>query len=158
MAPIFMFMHSLAVADVLRGRHSGWAAQQRDDGKMKFKDGWKRHGLHTLIGIGWALAAYRLDPMLLAWTSPLAVGLILSMPISMLSSRGDVGRFCERAGLFRIPEEVEIPRVIRRAVELRASYAAETAMRFQIDLLFRSPAEVYRPQAQGAPANLRAAA
>jgi membrane glycosyltransferase len=158
MAPIFMFMHSLAVADVLRGRHSGWAAQQRDDGKMKFKDGWKRHGLHTLIGIGWTVAAYRLDPMLLAWTSPLAVGLILSMPISMLSSRGDVGRFCERLGLFRIPEEVEIPRVIRRAVELRARYAAEAAMRFQIDLLFRSPAEVYRPQSQGARANLRAAA
>ena len=158
MAPIFMFMHSLAVADVLRGRHSGWAAQQRDDGKMKFKDGWKRHGLHTLIGIGWAVAAYRLDPMLLAWTAPLAVGLILSMPISMLTSRGDVGRFCERLGLFRIPEEVEIPRVISRAVELRARYAAEAAMRFQIDLLFRSPAEVYRPQPQGAGATLRAAA
>src|SRR5690606_20994934 len=76
MAPIFMFMHSLAVADVLRGRHSGWGAQQRDDGKMKFKDAWKRHGLHTLLGFGWAFAAYRLDPMLLAWTGPLAVGLV----------------------------------------------------------------------------------
>ena len=158
MAPIFMLMHSLAVADVLRGRHSGWAAQQRDDGKMKFKDAWKRHGLHTLLGLGWAFAAYRLDPMLLAWTSPLAVGLVLSMPISMLTSRGDVGRLCERLGLFRIPEEIETPKVIRRAVQLRARYAAEAAMRFQIDLLFRNPAEVYRPKPQSVQANLRAAA
>ncbi|WP_331930217.1 glucans biosynthesis glucosyltransferase MdoH [Phenylobacterium sp.] len=158
MAPIFMFMHSVAVADVLRGRHSGWAAQQRDDGKMKLKDAWKRHGIHTLLGLGWTVAAYRLDPLLLAWTSPLAVGLVLSMPISMLTSRGDLGRFCERLGLFRIPEEVETPRVIRRAVELRARYAAEAEMRFQIDLMFRSPAEVYRPKPQGVQANLRAAA
>ena len=158
MAPIFMLMHSLAVADVLRGRHSGWAAQQRDDGRMKLKDAWKRHGFHTLAGLGWALAAYRLDPMLLAWTSPMAAGLLLSMPISMLTSRGDVGRACRKLGLFQTPEEIEPPAVVARASELRAHYAAEAGMRFEIDLLLRAPVPAYKPATQSATANLRAAA
>ena len=159
MAPIFMLMHSRAVADVLRGKHSGWAAQQRDDGRLKFKDAWKRHGLHTLFGIAWALGAYHLDPMLLAWTSPMALGLIISMPISMITSRGDVGRWLARTGVFQIPEEVEVPRVVTRAGELRAQYEAEAQVRFQIDLMFRAePVPAYKPAPLGAPANLRAAA
>ena len=157
MAPIFMLMHSRAVLDVLRGRHSGWAAQQRDEGRLKFKTAWRRHWLHTALGLAWAGTAYALDPVLLAWTSPVAVGLTLSIPLSMTTSRADAGATCRRVGLFLTPEETRAPGVAVRAAALRMLYDAEASVRSEIDRLFRNPALVYRPEVQGAPAYLQAA-
>ena len=158
MAPVFMLMHSRAVVDVLRGRHSGWAAQQRDEGRLKFKRAWRRHWLHTMLGLAWGGAAFVLDPVLLAWTSPVAVGLALSMPLSMVTSRADAGAACRKLGLFLTPEETTAPDVAARAGELRAQYDAEAGVRFEIDRLFRAPAHVYRPEVQGAPAAYQQAA
>jgi membrane glycosyltransferase len=157
MAPIFMLMHSRAVLDVLRGRHSGWAAQQRDEGRLKFKTAWRRHWLHTALGLAWAGTAYALDPVLLAWTSPVAVGLALSIPLSMATSRADAGAACRRLGLFLTPEETRAPGVAVRAAALRMLYDAEASVRSEIDRLFRNPALVYRPEVLGAPAYLQAA-
>lgn len=157
MAPIFMLMHSRAVVDVLRGRHSGWAAQQRDEGRLKFKRAWGRHWLHTVLGLGWGGAALALDPVLLAWTSPVTVGLVLAIPLSMATSRADAGAASRRLGLFMTPEETVGPDVAARAARLRAQYDAEAQVRFEIDRLFRAPAHVYRPKMQGAPACLQAA-
>lgn len=157
MAPIFMLMHSRAVVDVLRGRHSGWAAQQRDEGRLKFKRAWSRHWLHTALGLGWGGAALALDPVLLAWTSPVVVGLVLSIPISMATSRADAGAASRKLGLFLTPEETAGPEVAARAAGLRAQYDAEAQVRFEIDRLFRAPAHVYRPEVQGVPAYLQAA-
>lgn len=157
MAPVFMLMHSRAVVDVLRGRHSGWAAQQRDEGRLKFKRAWRHHWLHTLLGLGWGAAAFVLDPVLLAWTSPVAMGLVLAMPLSMVTSRADAGAASRRLGLFVTPEETSAPEVASRAATLRAQYDAEAGVRFEIDRLFRAPAQVYRPEVQGAPAYQQAA-
>lgn len=157
MAPIFMLMHSRAVVDVLRGRHSGWAAQQRDEGRLKFKRALSRHWLHTTLGLGWGGAALALDPVLLAWTSPVTVGLILAIPLSMATARADAGAASRRLGLFMTPEETAGPEVAARAAGLRAQYDAEAQVRFEIDRLFRAPAHVYRPEVQGVPAYLQAA-
>ncbi len=157
MAPIFMLMHSRAVVDVLRGRHSGWAAQQRDEGRLKVKRAWSRHWLHTLLGLGWGGAALALDPVLLAWTSPVTVGLVLAIPLSMATARADAGAASRRLGLFMTPEETAGPDVAARAAGLRAQYDAEAQVRFEIDRLFRAPAHVYRPEVQGVPAYLQAA-
>ncbi len=157
MAPVFMLMHSRAVIDVLRGRHSGWAAQQRDEGRLKFKRAWRRHWFHTALGLAWGAAAFALDPVLLAWTSPVAVGLVLAIPLSMATSRADAGAACRKLGLFLTPEETRAPDVAARAGALRAQYDAEAGVRSEIDRLFRAPAHVYRPEVQGAPAYLQAA-
>ncbi len=157
MAPVFMLMHSRAVVDVLRGRHSGWAAQQRDDGRLKFKRAWRRHWLHTTLGLAWGGAAFALDPVLLAWTSPVAGGLALAIPLSMATSRADAGGASRKLGLFLTPEETKAPDVAARAGVLRSQYDAEAGIRSEIDRLFRAPAHVYRPEVQGAPAYLQAA-
>jgi membrane glycosyltransferase len=143
MAPVFMLMQSRAVMDVLCGRHSGWAAQQRDDGRLPFGLAWKRHWLHTLLGVAWTVAAFKLDPALLAWTSPVAAGLALAIPVSMATSRTD--RTCRRLGLFATPEETQPPMVMTRAAELRAQYAAEAPVRAEINRLFRVPAPMRTP-------------
>jgi membrane glycosyltransferase len=145
MAPVFMLMQSRAVMDVLRGRHSGWAAQHRDDEELTFQAAWKRHWAHTLLGLAWGGAALYLDPALFAWTSPVVVGLALSAPISMLTSRTDLGQVCRRLGLFLTPEESGPPEVVVRAGHLRSQYIAEEGVRAQIDKLFRAEVPMATP-------------
>jgi membrane glycosyltransferase len=145
MAPVFMLMQSRAVLDVLRGRDSGWAAQQRDDGRLPLGAAWRRHWRHTLLGGLWAAGAYGLDPELLAWTAPVALGLVLAIPLSMLTSRTDLGRACRGLGLFLTPEESEPPTVMVRAARLRAQYVAEASVRAEIDRLFRQPVPLRTP-------------
>ncbi|MDP3175401.1 MAG: glucans biosynthesis glucosyltransferase MdoH, partial [Phenylobacterium sp.] len=144
-APVFMLIQSRAVADVLRGRHSGWAAQQRDDGRLPFKAAWRRHWFDTLLGLGWSAGAFTMDPLLLAWTGPVAAGLVLAIPLSMLTSRADLGQACRRLGLFLTPEEAAAPSVVARAAALRAQYVAEAPVRNEIAGLFRAPVPMATP-------------
>jgi membrane glycosyltransferase len=142
-APIFMLMQSRAVLDVLAGRHSGWAAQQRDGGELGLRKAWRQHRWHTLAGLAWSALAFRIDPMLLAWTSPVAIGLVLAVPLSMATSRLDLGRVTRAKGLFLTLEEAEPPLVMARAAELRARYDDEAATRLALDRLFRNEAPAY---------------
>jgi membrane glycosyltransferase len=145
MSPIFMLMQSRAVVDVLRGRDSGWSTQQRDDGRLPLKTAWRRHWTHTLAGVALAAGALALDPTLLIWSAPIITGLVLSIPVSMLTSRKDLGAASRRLGLFLTPEETFPPPVVERAGDLRAHYAAEAPLRAEIDRLMRGPAPMYAP-------------
>ena len=147
-APVLMLMQTRAVLEVLRGRHSGWETQQRDEDGLRLGAAWRRHWLHTLIGVAGAPLAFHLDPALFFWTGPVTLGLALSIPMSMLTSRSSLGAACRRARLFVTPEEAETPAVMIRACELRAQYAAEAPVRAQIERLFRAPVPMRTPAVQ----------
>lgn len=143
MAPVFMLMQSRAVVDVLAGRHSGWSAQQRDGSELSYRAAWRRHRWHTVVGLAWTALALKLDPLLLAWTSPVALGLILAAPLSMITSRIDLGRGARALGLFVTAEETEPPTVMTRAAGHRARYEVEAPTRLALDRLFRAEAPAY---------------
>ncbi|MFN3523219.1 MAG: glucans biosynthesis glucosyltransferase MdoH [Phenylobacterium sp.] len=151
-APVMMLMHSRAVFDVLRGRDAGWATQQRDDGRLSLRTAWARHRVHTGLGFAAGAGAWLLDPAFFAWSSPIVLGLVFSIPLSMLSSRGDLGRACREAGLFLTPEETTPPEIAVRAAALRAAYAAEAAHRQEIARLMRAPVPCHVPAVQRTPA------
>jgi membrane glycosyltransferase len=52
------------------------------------------------------------------WLSPVLAGLVLSIPLSILSSRPEFGRATRALHLFLIPEEIDPPRVLARLVDL----------------------------------------
>jgi membrane glycosyltransferase len=156
-APVLMLMQTRAVTEVLRGRHSGWEAQQRDAPKIGFAAALRRHWGHTLLGLAWVVVAYGLDPALLVWTLPVALGLALSIPISILTSRTDLGVLFRQAGLLITPEEAEMPAVIARATLLRARYAAEAPARALIERLLRAPAPMWTPAVQRPRVRVRSA-
>jgi membrane glycosyltransferase len=149
-APVMMLMHSRAVLDVLRGRDAGWATQQRDDGRLTFAGAWARHRWHTGLGLAAAAGAWMLDPVFFAWSAPITLGLVFSAPLSMLTSRTDLGSAAQRAGLFLTPEETAPPEVAIRAAALRAAYAAEAGVRSEIARLMRAPVPVHAPAVQRA--------
>ncbi len=119
-APSMMIFQSMAVADILLGRDAGWQVQRRGDGVVSRVEIYRKFGLPTLCGVGMALGAYAISLPLLLWMSPVILGLLLSIPMGILTSSPLHGE------LFATPEDNHPPAVVARAVELAASDPART--------------------------------
>jgi membrane glycosyltransferase len=116
-APVMMWMQSVAVLQVLRGRDSGWSAQQRDDASIPLRAIFRIYAWPTAAGIFLAAAAYAVSLPLLLWMSPVILGLLSAVPLVALTS-GSMGRAARRLGLLVVPEERAPPEVLKRANEL----------------------------------------
>jgi membrane glycosyltransferase len=90
-----------------------WKSPPREDAETGWMDALRRHGLHTLLGVLWAGFVWWLSPSYLWWLLPVTGALILSIPLSVLTSRASLGRRLRRRGYLLIPEEARPPPVIR---------------------------------------------
>ncbi|MFA5958434.1 glucans biosynthesis glucosyltransferase MdoH [Hyphomicrobium sp.] len=86
-APIFMVTQTVGSAEILAGRDSGWKPQKRNDGALTFDDAMWFARWHTAIGGIAGAIAWTVSPALLAWMSPVILGLVLAGPVSWLTSR-----------------------------------------------------------------------
>jgi membrane glycosyltransferase len=121
-APVMMLMQSAVVLGILIGRDAGWKAQRRDDGSIPLRAVARRHRAPTLFGVALAVAAYAVSPGLLAWLSPVVLGLVLAIPVSAATGWPGLGKAFRRLGLLATPEEIEPPAVVQRANELTAEW------------------------------------
>jgi len=117
-APIMMIFQSSAVAEILFGRDAGWQVQRRDDGAVSRRDTVNTYAVPTLVGIAMAVAAYAVSLPLLLWMTPVILGLLLSIPIAILSSSSGPN---PRPRLFKTPEQTAPPSVLTRANELASA-------------------------------------
>jgi membrane glycosyltransferase len=126
-APVMMIFQSRAVGEILLGRDSGWQVQRRDDGGLPSGELVAKYALPTSFGVVMAAIAYAVSLPLLLWMAPVIAGLLLSIPIAMLSSR----RSDANSVLWRTPEETNPPEVLVRANELArtSSRAAVSPLR-----------------------------
>ncbi len=113
LAPIRMIFHTQFVCAALLGRPIHWKSPLRADDETGWREALNWHGLHMLMGLGWAVAVYRLDPTFLWWLLPIVGAWMLSVPISVYSSRRGAGRVLRRMRLLLIPEEVDTPQELR---------------------------------------------
>lgn len=128
LAPIRMLFHTQFILAALVGWSTGgaWSSPAREDEETGWGEALRRHGGHTLLGVGWAAALYELAPDVVAWILPTVGALAISIPISVYSSRVSLGRRLRRAGLLLVPEERRPPlelRIVRRCVRRAASRA-----------------------------------
>ncbi len=114
-APVMMIFQSAAVAEILLGRDAGWQAQRRDDGGMSRRDTFRNYAVPTLFGLAMASSAYAVSLPLLLWMMPVILGLLLAVPLALLSSSAGTRR---APRLFRTPEETAPPPVLVRANQL----------------------------------------
>ena len=112
MAPIMMMFQSKFVFDVFAGRDAGWKTQNREDASTSLSLAWERHKWHTLLGIATEVIVYFYAYELFWWISPITIGLILSVPLSMLTSRSQAGKWCFDHKFFIIPEEIQEPGIL----------------------------------------------
>jgi membrane glycosyltransferase len=109
-----MVFQSVAVGEILLGRDAGWQVQRRDDGELPRGELIRKYALPSFFGVAMAVSAYAVSLPLLLWMAPVIIGLLLCVPIAMLSSRVSN----HNSGLFCTPEQVAPPLVLIRANEL----------------------------------------
>jgi membrane glycosyltransferase len=109
LAPVRMLFHSKFVFITLVGRQVGWGPQQRDDRGTVWSEAIRFHGWGTILALLWAAALFLIDRSFFWWNSPIFIPLILSIPLSVWSSRAKAGRWIRKFGLFLIPEEIQPP-------------------------------------------------
>ena len=125
-APSMMVFQSRAVSEILIGQDAGWQVQRRDDGAVPRAEVAHKLMAPTLIGVAMALAAYSISVPLLLWMSPVVLGLLLSIPVGLLTSTR-----LSRPGLLATPEDLAPPSVVLRAAQLTSAprRASEPALR-----------------------------
>lgn len=118
LAPVRMLFHTRFVVSALLGIAIQWKSPPREDAATPWMEAIQRHGGGTLLGAGWLYAIYVLQPESIGWLIPVAGSLLVSIPISVFSSRARWGRAARRLPLFLIPEESTPPPELRRLGEL----------------------------------------
>lgn len=105
LAPVRMLFHTQFVAAAFLGWSIQWKSPARADKSTSIVQALRRHGLQTVIGLAWiGLVAWK-APGVLPWIAVVAAGLLLSIPISVLTSSARFGMLMRKAKLFMTPDE-----------------------------------------------------
>jgi membrane glycosyltransferase len=111
-APILMLYQTKFVFSILLRQSVGWPSQNRDDHRLGFLEAVQAHGGHTIIGLLAGYVSYEYVPDFFLWLIPVLAGLVLSIPVSMISSSASIGMAARKMGIFITPEEFKEPRII----------------------------------------------
>jgi len=109
LAPILMVQHTRVVFATIMGWRASWNGQQRGGNAEDWGSALIRYGGCTAFGALWGWAVYLTAPDLLPWFSPVLAGLLVAVPLVVISSRAQLGLAALRRGWFLIPEEVAPP-------------------------------------------------
>jgi len=114
LAPIRMLFHTNFVITSMLGLAMTWKSPPRGDNETHWWEAIKRHGVGTVLGVVWLAGVYKLNPKFITWLLPVAGALVISIPLSVWSSRVRLGRWFKERRCFLIPEEAFPPRELRR--------------------------------------------
>ncbi|WP_198508691.1 glucans biosynthesis glucosyltransferase MdoH [Polynucleobacter brandtiae] len=112
MTPITWLNHSLFMVGLILGKKQGWMAQSRDDHSIHLLEAIRQFWPHTLLGVTLSVMLYKTYPQALAYGLLFFSGLILAIPLAVLSSQPWLGRFMLRRHLLSLPEEIMPPTVL----------------------------------------------
>ncbi|HPY41747.1 MAG TPA: glucans biosynthesis glucosyltransferase MdoH, partial [Thiolinea sp.] len=100
-APVRMMYYSKFVVQILRGKRANWGTQQRTGGGLSWQDATREYAWITAIGVVWSALLLMVNPMAFWWMSPVLAGLVLSIPLTVLTSM----QTSLSSTLFRTPDE-----------------------------------------------------
>ena len=112
LAPVRMLFHTQFVAAALLGWSIQWKSPSLADQSTSLRQALRRHGLQTAIGMAWMALVAWAAPNVLPWIALVAAGLLLAIPVSVLTSSATFGLLMRRAKLFMTPDEIRPPREI----------------------------------------------
>jgi membrane glycosyltransferase len=121
LAPISMLSQSAFVIRIMLGETKGWGGQFRGERRVKTLVIARAFALHTIIGLGAAVAIYEWVPATLWWFVPLLAGPIFSIPLVRLTSSTNAGLATRRWRLFLTPAETGRVAVVDRVRALMAA-------------------------------------
>jgi membrane glycosyltransferase len=117
MASIIAVYISVFLIGLLFGQSVTWSGQNRDRLGVSLPSALKAMGMQTAIGLALAITIWLGGGSnVLIWTLPFVGGLCLAIPFTMVTASTWFGRWTARLGLFAIPEESHLPRVLRTLI------------------------------------------
>jgi len=120
LAPVRMLFHTKFVLGALFGIKVKWKSPDREGAETSWGDAFHRHIGQTILGVVWIAIVIWLDPRFLMWLSPIVGALVLSIPVSVISSKVSLGIGARRRRLFLTPDESHPARVLRRTWKFNA--------------------------------------
>ena len=130
LAPVRMLFHTQFVLAALTGWRLDWKSPPRDDASTGWREAVSRHGAHTLLAVLWIVAIVVSSETFAWWLTPILLGLLAAMPLSVWGSRVAAGRALRRRGLLLTPEEIRQPRVLA-AADRQADLVAQRLATFK---------------------------
>ena len=112
LAPCIMAAHTVMVFKIFIGRAVGWGNQNRENDGTSWGDAIRFHAFPTVLGVIWSFIALKISLPFTAWMSPILLGLVLSAPVSVWTSRARYGRALAKSRILSTPEELNPPPVI----------------------------------------------
>jgi membrane glycosyltransferase len=114
-APVRMVAHSIFVLGALTGLKLAWKSPSREATDVGWREAAARFGLVGVLvaaALAWWLAGQPAD----AWrVLPMALPLVLAVPLAVVTSRTRLGKAWRRRGWLLIPEESNPPAVLQAA-------------------------------------------
>ena len=139
MAPIMMMFQSKFVFEILSGHSVSWNTQNRGEEGTGLKEAIKRHFWHMVLGIITTIVVALYARELFWWMLPITVGLMLSIPLSMITSKVSIGNWAKKHHYFLIPEEKEVPEISFSAQEFEKILKAAEPSYKGVELLINDP-------------------
>jgi membrane glycosyltransferase len=122
-----MVAHSLFVLVALTGLKLDWKSPPREAEAVRWREAAGGFGAIVAVVSVLLAVALAIAPMAVLWLMPVALPLLLAIPLTVLNSRVDVGLKLRSHGLLATPEEMSTPAVLRRAWSLAGAERAPRA-------------------------------
>ncbi|WP_061285391.1 glucans biosynthesis glucosyltransferase MdoH, partial [Hydrogenophaga intermedia] len=126
-APIRMLAHSLFVLVALTGLKLEWKSPPREANGVSWRDAAQRLAPMTIVIALMGLGVALLNAAALLWLAPVALPLLLAIPLTVATSHVDLGQWMRSRGVLLIPEESWSPAVLRRAWKHASRLALKAA-------------------------------
>ncbi|MDR7150239.1 membrane glycosyltransferase [Hydrogenophaga palleronii] len=114
-APVRMLAHSLFVLTAITGIKLDWKSPPREASGISWGTAVTRLAPMTLIVVLLGVGVALLNVYALLWLVPIALPLLLAVPITVMTSHVTLGERMRSLGVLLIPEESWSPAVLRRA-------------------------------------------
>jgi membrane glycosyltransferase len=125
MTPITWLNHTIFIVGLVFGKKAGWTAQSRDDHTIALSDAIRQFWPHTLLGLALSALLLATHPTVLPYALIFFSGLLLSIPLAVLTSLPGLGRWMIANRLLSLPEEINPPEVLL-ALDLKALNLLQT--------------------------------
>ena len=109
LCPIMWFGHTVFLVRLALGRGLGWSGQTRDDHAVPIALAARYFWPHTLLGLASIALLAATHPIAIPFALYIAGGLLLAIPLAVLTSLPSVGLAFARAGIGRLPDETAPP-------------------------------------------------
>ncbi len=132
LAPVIALALTIFMAGLLLRRSVRWNGQARDAYRLTWLTAARGLWPQTVFGAALIAVFAAFVPQILPWIAPMVVGLLLAVPLAVLSASPEVGGWFARCGACAIPEESDVPAELRAEgspaqVDLLAEIEARTA-------------------------------